>query len=635
MAITALAAVLSLFVIAPAAGATVYVVNTTLDEQDGTCQQPPAGDCSLRDALNAANPNAGGDSVSLPAGVYTLTLRGGPVDLVGDTINGAGARTTVIDGGGVRRVMDVTNLNPQVGPPVPSEVSGVTIRNGLAPGASGPANLGGGIQVQSGTLTLVNSTVVGNHADGDGGGIGLNSGDSLVLDHSTVAGNTAGGDGGGIWSANEALVMQFVNSTVSGNTATGEGGAYWGGGGSGLNLFNATVAGNQSGPGFAAVRLGGNASFRNSIIYGNTNAQCSLGGPVTSNNTLAQDATCGLAGKGDITGVNPGLGPLQNNGGPTNTRAIGTSSIAFNHGGAGCQSNDQRGATRPALGACDMGAFEVRAVRLTVVKHVINDQGGTLGAADFNLHVRRTNGADVGGSPAPGSETGRTYSLVPGTYVIREDADSRYTAAIGGSCAANGVVALAEGQSKTCTITNDDTPPRAGKSINGAPRTGVVEVKFPGDSSFHQLTEGDQLPNNTVVDTRKGRITLYVAGKNGKVTHADFYAGLFKLKQSKKGKKLTTLTLVEKLSCKGASKAATTAAKKKRRRRLWGSGKGSFRTKGSHAAATVVGTKWLTQDTCTTTLVKVVRGKVRVQDFVKHKTVLVRKGHKYVAHAKP
>ena len=70
---------------------------------------------------------------------------------------------------------------------------------------------------------------------------------------------------------------------------------------------------------------------------------------------------------------------------------------------------------------------------------------------------------------------------------------------------------------------------------------------------------------------------------------------------------------------------------KKKNRRLWGDGKGRFQTKGKHSAATVVGTKWLVEDRCTSTLTRVARGKVKVTDFVKHKTVLVKKGHKYVA----
>jgi ferric-dicitrate binding protein FerR (iron transport regulator) len=90
--------------------------------------------------------------------------------------------------------------------------------------------------------------------------------------------------------------------------------------------------------------------------------------------------------------------------------------------------------------------------------------------------------------------------------------------------------------------------------------------------------------------------------------------------------------LTERLSC--SRKAASAAAKRKKKRRLWGDGKGRFRTKGKHSAATVVGTKWLVEDRCTSTLTRVARGKVKVRDFVKHKTVTVRAGKRYTARAK-
>ena len=104
--------------------------------------------------------------------------------------------------------------------------------------------------------------------------------------------------------------------------------------------------------------------------------------------------------------------------------------------------------------------------------------------------------------------------------------------------------------------------------------------------------------------------------------------------QTKGKKPITVLTLVEKLTgCKAKGKASV-AKKKVKKRRLWGDGKGRFQTKGKHSAATVVGTKWLVEDRCTSTLTKVARGKVRVRDFVKKKTVLVKAGKKYVARAK-
>ena len=112
--------------------------------------------------------------------------------------------------------------------------------------------------------------------------------------------------------------------------------------------------------------------------------------------------------------------------------------------------------------------------------------------------------------------------------------------------------------------------------------------------------------------------------------NALFYASIFKIAQGKGAKPLTTLSLVEKLSC---AKASFTA-KKKRKRRLWGDGSGRFRTRGTHSAATVVGTKWLVEDRCTSTLTRVIRGRVRVRDFAKEKNVLVKAGKKYVARAR-
>ena len=98
-----------------------------------------------------------------------------------------------------------------------------------------------------------------------------------------------------------------------------------------------------------------------------------------------------------------------------------------------------------------------------------------------------------------------------------------------------------------------------------------------------------------MVDTTKGRVTIVAAGGQS----ADFYDGIFRLSQSEGAKPLTTLTLVEALSCPKAGKAV--AAAKKKKRRLWGDGSGKFRTKGKHSAATVVGTRWLVEDRCTST----------------------------------
>jgi hypothetical protein len=186
----------------------------------------------------------------------------------------------------------------------------------------------------------------------------------------------------------------------------------------------------------------------------------------------------------------------------------------------------------------------------------------------------------------------------------------------------------------TPTPTPTATPiptPVAGKSVNATPLSGKVKVKLPGSKSFVDLSQAANLPVGTSVDTRDGRVTILAAGQGGK---ADFYDGLFKISQTKGSAPVTTLTLTEELSCPKAKKSASTSAAKKKTRKLWGSGKGKFRTEGKYAAATVRGTRWLVQDFCDRTTTKVAEGVVSVRDKVKKRTVTVRKGKPYTARKK-
>jgi hypothetical protein len=172
----------------------------------------------------------------------------------------------------------------------------------------------------------------------------------------------------------------------------------------------------------------------------------------------------------------------------------------------------------------------------------------------------------------------------------------------------------------------------AGQNVNAVTKSGTVKIKLPGEDEFVILDEGEQIPLGTIVDTRKGRVTIIAAAGGGQ--RADFYDGVFKLSQTKGSKPITVLTLVEKLTGCKTKKKAGAAAKKTKKRRLWGNGSGRFRTRGKHSAATVVGTKWLVEDRCDSTLTRVVRGRVKVRDFVKNKTVTVRKGKRYIARAR-
>jgi hypothetical protein len=205
-------------------------------------------------------------------------------------------------------------------------------------------------------------------------------------------------------------------------------------------------------------------------------------------------------------------------------------------------------------------------------------------------------------------------------------------------------------------------PPVPGKSVNVQVVSGQVLIKKPGTGraratgpakGFVPLTGPLQIPVGSQLDTSKGRVALTSAADTGgaKTQTADFYQGIFQVKQAApkkkpaKAKALTTDLVMKgqiaRSQCaplKGASAAAQAAKKKKKGPKavlgkLWGNGKGKFRTNGKYSSATVRGTIWLVQDRCDGTLTKVTRGTVLVRDLRRKKTVTVKAGHSYLARA--
>jgi hypothetical protein len=178
-------------------------------------------------------------------------------------------------------------------------------------------------------------------------------------------------------------------------------------------------------------------------------------------------------------------------------------------------------------------------------------------------------------------------------------------------------------------------PPVAGKTVNVKVAKGKVRIKLPGSKKFILLTDPRQVPLGTIFDTTHGRVTLTsAADKGGGTQHAWFYRGIFKVGQTRGAKPLTDLTLAgPKPSCAKQRKTAHAAAKKRKpkTRRLWGDGKGAFRTTGQFSSATVRGTRWVVIDTCRGTLTQVRVGVVTVRDFKRHKNVVVRAGKQYLA----
>ncbi len=162
---------------------------------------------------------------------------------------------------------------------------------------------------------------------------------------------------------------------------------------------------------------------------------------------------------------------------------------------------------------------------LNVIKHVINDNGRTAVAANFNLHVK-TGGADVAASPAVGLEApGRTYTLAPGDYAITEDADPRYIAIYSGDSDASGNITLAAGDNKTVMITNNDTPiPPSSGGGSYTPYPPLINViKTPQPLA---LPSGSGLVTYTYKVTNPGMVSLSnVRVTDDKITTVTYVSG--------------------------------------------------------------------------------------------------------------
>jgi len=200
-------AALSLITSGPALADT-FEVTKTLDTRDGKCD----ADCSLREAIIAANQHPGADIVMVPAGEYVLQRVGqddqaavGDLDILADlTLIGAGAESTLINGNRIDRVFE-THM------PAVVRLSGLTIQNG------GTGSGGGIYNHTGGTLTLESCTLSGNSANSasaEGSGGGIYNGGTLTLTNCTLS-SDSGYSGGGIYNDGTATL---TSCTLSGNS---------------------------------------------------------------------------------------------------------------------------------------------------------------------------------------------------------------------------------------------------------------------------------------------------------------------------------------------------------------------------------------------------------------------------------
>ena len=396
--------------------------------------------------INGALGKAGsGDTIYIDAGTYAESLSLNNITL---TLTGAGADTTVIDGGGTGRVV-------YVGSTAAVTITGVTIRNGYqaigngggiycydatltledaivrdnSAGASydggglyaeastvalratqvlsNTANDGGGIAVLASTLTLADSTVAHNIAGQGGGGIQsfssatslshstlysnttdygggiyqIGAGATLAITGSLIAENVAEREGGGLGIMDDGSWVTIENSTISGNRA----GNYGGGIETRIptTITHSTIVGNVAdddgddtgnGGGLFAYPSSAHVYVQHTIIAGNVDRHNAAygdcyrmsSGSVTSldYNLVETVGNCAFGAGGDITGRDPLLGPLQDNGGGTLTHALLQGSPAINAGDpafAPPPEYDQRGPGFPRMtdGRIDIGAYEL------------------------------------------------------------------------------------------------------------------------------------------------------------------------------------------------------------------------------------------------------------------------------------
>ncbi len=398
-------------------------------------------------------------------------------------IVGAGASNTILDAARVDRVIFI-------GATGNVQISGVTIQNGFQTG--GTYDGGGGGAINSyGSLSITDSVFTGNRSDAFGGGI--DSRGPLTVSNSSFLANNGGSEGGGIFQqgsyatienstftanlasvggglSDESSTMNILGCTFSQNSATG------GSGGGGIfgyqtngnpvnavmTITNSTIVNNSS------ANLGGGLFFGNSItvLLNNDTVSGNTGGALASNsgfgsvtlqnsilaknpdlntqdcsgngntisgghNLIGNSSGCKISGltATDLVGQDPLLATLADNGGLTQTVALGAGSPAIDagnptspgSGGTACVQLDQRGYVRPIGGACDIGAFETgRGLALTKmapshggnIAPVVTIVTGNALPVGATIKLSRTGQADIPGTAVTMEPTGTALSAI-------------------------------------------------------------------------------------------------------------------------------------------------------------------------------------------------------------------------------
>ncbi len=203
-----------------------------------------------------------------------------------------------------------------------------------------------------------------------------------------------------------------------------------------------------------------------------------------------------------------------------------------------------------------------------------------------------------------------------------------------GACGGSATCVLTVDTGKAVTAAFEPPPPTPAQNVNAEVVSGRVLVKPPGTGQFVPLTAATQLPVGTQFDATQGRVELTAARAGGITDTSQFYEGAFEVSQQG-ATAITELRLL--LGDFNVCSLQFAAAEKNKRpvRRVWGSGRGKFRTRGRYSSATVRGTIWKTEDRCDGTLTQVQEGSVTVRDFGRNRQIVVRAGRSHLAEPLP
>ncbi len=379
-----------------------FTVTKMIDTNDGVCD----ADCSLREAINAANVDGQPDTITVPTGLYglssTLTIAADGGKLL--TINGSG---TIISG---LNTVEVFMINSG---------ASVAFNNLVITGGSASGGTGGGLyndgavtltnstissnssyygsglyNSRSGTVTLTNSTVSDNHAVIQAGGI-YNYGGTMTLTDSTVSGNSAQ-DGGGIYNGG---FVTLTNSTVSGNSGSIGGGIY---NDSLVTLTNSTVSANTSSSTGGGLYSAGPVVLTNSTIFGNS---ASDGGGLYSYNGIITLTNSTVSGNTATTGAGGGLYNgymlrLTNSAVSNNSAAISGGGLHNKVGSTATVINSTLSGNTSGTGGGLLNNGTVELINSTVSNNTATANGGGIasgGSVTVTNSTVSTNSATFGG----------------------------------------------------------------------------------------------------------------------------------------------------------------------------------------------------------------------------------------------